>query len=87
MSSKKADPGKITGMNLSVSLSDDDVEFLDALVRLHGYESRTAIIHQAIRLLRASELGREYALAWQEWQASGREAAWESAVGDGELLH
>ena len=77
--------GKIAGMNLSVNLSNEDVAFLDTLVRAHGYESRTAVIHQAIRLLRATELGREYAVAWQEWQGSGREAAWDSAVGDGEI--
>lgn len=72
-------------MKLSVSLPDEDVAFLDALATAHGYESRDSVIHQAIRLLRASELGREYAVAWQEWQASGREAAWESSVGDGEV--
>lgn len=70
-------------MKLSVNLSAEDVELLDALALAHGYASRSEVLHQAIRLLRASELGREYAVAWQEWHASGREAAWESAVGDG----
>ena len=41
-------------MKVSVSLPDDDVEFLDAYARSQGIESRSAVVHKAVRLLRAS---------------------------------
>jgi Arc/MetJ-type ribon-helix-helix transcriptional regulator len=70
-------------MKLSVSLPDEDIEFLDAYAREQGVASRSAVIHQAIRLLRASELGPDYARAWDEWADSDDGEAWESAVADG----
>ena len=70
-------------MKLSVSLPDDDVEFLDACARERGYESRSAVVHKAVRLLRAAELGAAYEGAWEEWTASGDAEAWRSTVEDG----
>ena len=70
-------------MKLSVSLPDEDVEFLDQYAQTQGYESRSAVVHKAVRLLRASELGNDYAKAWDEWSESGDAAAWETAAGDG----
>ena len=70
-------------MKLSISLSDDDVEFLDAYAERLGVASRSAVIQKAVRLLRASELGAAYAAAWDEWDASGEEDAWNDVVGDG----
>jgi Arc/MetJ-type ribon-helix-helix transcriptional regulator len=70
-------------MKLSISLSDDDVEFLDAYAERLGVASRSAVIQKAVRLLRASELGAAYAAAWDEWDASGDSEAWNTAVGDG----
>ena len=70
-------------MKLSVSLPDEDVEFLDQYARTQGYESRSAVVHKAVRLLRASELGGDYAQAWQEWSESGDAEAWNAVVGDG----
>lgn len=67
-------------MKLSVSLPEEDVAFVDAYAREQGAASRSAVIHAAVRLLRASELGADYAQAWDEW-ADGE--LWESAVGDG----
>jgi Arc/MetJ-type ribon-helix-helix transcriptional regulator len=70
-------------MKVSVSLPDDDVKFLDAYARSQGIESRSAVVHKAVRLLRASELGPSYEDAWQEW-AEGEDAAlWDSVVSDG----
>ncbi len=40
-------------MKLSVSLPDEDVEFLDAYAKSKGSESRSAVVHKAVRLLRA----------------------------------
>lgn len=70
-------------MKLSVSLPDEDVGFLDQYARTQGYESRSAVVHKAVRLLRASELGADYADAWNEWSDSGDAGAWDAAVGDG----
>ncbi|MGQ0850035.1 MAG: ribbon-helix-helix domain-containing protein, partial [Actinomycetota bacterium] len=41
-------------MKLSVSLPDEDVEFLDQYAQTQGYESRSAVVHKAVRLLRAT---------------------------------
>ena len=69
-------------MKLSVSRPDEDVEFVDVYARRQGGSSRSAVIREALRLLRASELGPDYAAAWQEWSDED-EQAWDSAVGDG----
>lgn len=70
-------------MKLSVSLPDEDVEFLDRYARTKGFESRSAVVHKAVRLLRASELGGDYADAWKEWSESGDAEAWDAVIGDG----
>jgi hypothetical protein len=36
-----------------------------------------------VRLLRASELGGDYADAWKEWSEAGDAEAWDVVVGDG----
>jgi len=69
-------------MKLSVSLPDEDVKFLDNYAEQLGIESRSAVVHRAVRLLQASELGPAYEAAWEEW-AAGDADAWESAVADG----
>jgi Arc/MetJ-type ribon-helix-helix transcriptional regulator len=70
-------------MKLSVSLPDEDVDFLDAYAKSKGIESRSAVVHKAVRLLRASELGAAYEDAWQEWLESGEAEDWDAVVGDG----
>ncbi len=70
-------------MKLSVSLPDEDVEFLDLYARTRGYQSRSAVVHRAVRLLRADDLGGAYADAWNDWSDNGDEAAWDRATGDG----
>ena len=70
-------------MKLSVSLPEEDVEFLDQYAKDRGIASRSAAVHKAVRLLRASELGAAYEDAWAEWADNGDGQAWESAVGDG----
>lgn len=71
-------------MKLSVSLSDEDVEFVDVYARRHGDRSRSAVIREALRLLRASELSPDYAAAWDEWSQTD-EQAWDTVVADGLL--
>lgn len=70
-------------MKVSVSLPDEDVEFLDRYASSQGYGSRSAVVHRAVRLLRAAELGGDYADAWAEWSDSGEADDWEATVGDG----
>lgn len=70
-------------MKISVSLPEEDVRLLDEHVRASGLRSRSAALHEAIRLLRYSRLERDYADAWTEWESSGDRAAWENTAGDG----
>lgn len=65
-----------------MSLPGEDVEFLDKYASTKGYESRSAVVHKAVRLLRSSELGDAYADAWSEWSDSDG-TDWETVVGDG----
>lgn len=69
-------------MKLSVSLPDGDVEFIDRYATSHAVESRSGVVRRALSLLRTSELGEEYAAAWDEWESSDADA-WEPTVADG----
>lgn len=70
-------------MKVSVSLPHEDVEFLDAYALAEGEASRSAVVHKAVRLLKASSLGSSYEDAWDEWADSGEADAWDAAVADG----
>jgi Arc/MetJ-type ribon-helix-helix transcriptional regulator len=70
-------------MKVSVSLPGEDVEFLDDYAKKQGYDSRSAVVHKAVRLLRASELSAAYESAWQEWTAGADAEPWESTSSDG----
>ena len=69
-------------MKLSISLPDDDVEFIDAYAAEHGVESRSGVLQRAVSILRATDLGQDYVAAWDEWAASDAEP-WEGVTGDG----
>jgi len=69
-------------MKLSVSLPDEDVKFLDEYAEQLGIESRSAVVHRAVRLLQASEMGAAYQAAWEEW-AAGDADSWEPTVAAG----
>ena len=69
-------------MKVSVSLPDEDVEFLDNYAHTHQIASRSATLHQAIRLLRASELTHDYAEAFTEWEGD-ESHLWDAAAADG----
>ncbi|MGH8894497.1 MAG: ribbon-helix-helix domain-containing protein [Actinomycetes bacterium] len=70
-------------MKFSVSLPTEDVEYLDTYARERGIGSRSAVLHRAVRLLRASELSADYEAAWREWEASDDGDAWDSAMSHG----
>ena len=65
-------------MKLSVSLPDEDVDFLDAYADRAGFASRSAVVHKAVRLLRSSELGAAYEDAWTTWAASDDSTLWDA---------
>jgi hypothetical protein len=68
---------------MSVSLPQDDVEFLDSYARDQGIGSRSAALHKAVALLRAAQLADAYEDAWASWTASDEAQAWEGTVADG----
>ncbi|HEY5017492.1 MAG TPA: ribbon-helix-helix domain-containing protein [Streptosporangiaceae bacterium] len=70
-------------MKVSVSLPEDDVEFLDAYARAQGMDSRSAALHKAVGLLRNAQLGRAYEDAWESWVSSGEAEAWKAVADDG----
>jgi Arc/MetJ-type ribon-helix-helix transcriptional regulator len=70
-------------VKLSVSLPEGDVVFLDEYARAHGITSRSGVLHEALALLRARQLGAAYAAAWDEWAGDEDNTAWDEAVADG----
>ena len=70
-------------MKVSVSLPEEDVEFLDAYASSKGFVSRSAVVHKAVRLLRASGLGGAYEDAWQEWETESDGDVWDVTIDDG----
>ena len=60
-------------MKLSNSVPDDD-EFVDAATHAGQHESRSAVVHAAIRVLRDRKHVDSYAAAWDEREAAGDEA-------------
>ena len=70
-------------MKVSVSLPGEDVEFLDRFAHEQGLDSRSAALQQAVRLLRAAELGEAYESAWDEWGAAPDAELWNETTGDG----
>ncbi|GEK85543.1 ribbon-helix-helix domain-containing protein [Microbacterium aerolatum] len=64
---------------ISLSLSDADLAFLETEALSGRYPSRSAAIHDAVRLLRESRLADAYAEAYAE----GYDDDWDLAAGDG----
>jgi Arc/MetJ-type ribon-helix-helix transcriptional regulator len=70
-------------MKMSVSLPEEDIEFLDTYVKEHGTGSRSAALHKAVGLLRAAQLADAYEDAWASWASSDDSQAWNAALADG----
>ncbi|MGW5345715.1 ribbon-helix-helix domain-containing protein [Streptomyces sp. NPDC004050] len=70
-------------MKISVSLPQEDVVFVDEYAARTDAESRSAVIHAAIGLLRAAQLEAEYTEAFAEWDDGDDAALWDRTVGDG----
>jgi Arc/MetJ-type ribon-helix-helix transcriptional regulator len=69
----------VSSVKVSVSIPDDDLAYLDTQTLAGRYPSRSAALHDAIRMLRESELADAYAEAFAEWQ----DDAWDAAAADG----
>jgi len=69
----------VAHVKVSLSLSEEDLAFLDAETRDGRYASRSAATQEAVRLLRESRLADAYAAAYAE----GYDREWDGAVGDG----
>lgn len=69
-------------MKVSVSLPDEDVEFLDSYAQTQGLASRSAVLHKAVRLLRGTELIPAYEDAFASWEESEDAADWDVTTGD-----
>jgi Arc/MetJ-type ribon-helix-helix transcriptional regulator len=69
-------------MKVSVSLPDEDVEFLDSYARAQGLSSRSAALHKAVRLLRGAELAPAYEDAFSSWETSSDGAEWDVTTAD-----
>jgi Arc/MetJ-type ribon-helix-helix transcriptional regulator len=70
-------------MKVSVSLPEDDVAFLDEYAASGGAGSRSAVVHEAIGLLRTVGLEQAYAAAWDEWGGSEDARLWDATAADG----
>jgi len=70
-------------MKVSISLSDEDLEFVDSQTRAGRYPTRSAAVQAAIRIMRDREHVDSYAAAWDEWDSSGDSAIWDAAADDG----
>ena len=70
-------------MKVSVSLPAEDVAVLDEYARTSGLPSRSAAVRHAIRALRLPDLEQDYAAAWDDWESSGEQGAWDGTVADG----
>ncbi|MEU4013665.1 ribbon-helix-helix domain-containing protein [Microbacterium sp. NPDC028030] len=64
---------------ISLSLSESDLAFLDMQALEGRYLSRSAAVHDALRLLRESRLADAYAEAYAE----GYDDEWDVAAEDG----
>jgi Arc/MetJ-type ribon-helix-helix transcriptional regulator len=68
---------------MSVSLPEEDIEFLDTYVKDHSAGSRSAALHEAVGLLRVAQLADAYEDAWASWASSDDSEAWDTALADG----
>lgn len=69
----------MASVKISVSLDKSDIAYLDAEQLDGRYPSRSAAVHDAIRLLRESRLADAYAEAFAEWS----DDEWDASSADG----
>ncbi|MEV0404333.1 ribbon-helix-helix domain-containing protein [Actinoallomurus sp. NPDC050550] len=70
-------------MKVGVSIPDEDVAFIDEYAALTGAKSRSAVLHEAIGLLRSAALEDAYAAAWADPDYSSEAELWDTTSADG----
>jgi Arc/MetJ-type ribon-helix-helix transcriptional regulator len=73
-------------MKISVSLPEEDVSYLDTYSKGQALGSRSAAVHEAVRLLRQSGLQSAYADAYSDGAGAGDSPPggdWDPTVADG----
>lgn len=70
-------------MKVSISIPEGDLHFIDEYAQRRDIMSRSAVVHEAIELLRLRELEDSYAQAWQEWESGDEAGLWDAASADG----
>ena len=68
---------------MSVSLSEEDVAFLDAETREGVFASRSAAVAAAIRAYRNRDLAAAYVEAFRDWNDAEEHDAWDAVLSDG----
>ena len=63
-------------MKFSINLPAAELNFLDKCVEDGRYPSRSAVVLDALRLLRSADLGTMYADAFTEWDKSKEGIDW-----------
>jgi putative addiction module CopG family antidote len=63
-------------MKFSINLPAAEMNFLDKCVETGRYPSRSAVVLDALRLLRRADLGAVYADAFTEWDKSKEGINW-----------
>ncbi len=74
---------RIMSVRGSVSLPEQDWEYLDCYAAEQNLDSRSAAVHEAVVSLRERRLALDYAAAWEEWEQSGEAEIWSATAGDG----
>jgi Arc/MetJ-type ribon-helix-helix transcriptional regulator len=69
-------------MKVSVSLPDEDVQFLDEYARRNA-RSRSAAVHEAVVTLRNGTLADAYEQAWSQWDVDSEPELWDRVTADG----
>jgi Arc/MetJ-type ribon-helix-helix transcriptional regulator len=69
----------MASVKISISLDESDIAYLDTEQLDGRYASRSAAVHDAIRLLRESRLADAYAEAFAEWD----DGEWDASTADG----
>jgi antitoxin ParD1/3/4 len=68
---------------LSVTIEPTLLDFLERYQASHARKTKSAVVEEALTLLRERELERAYREAAQEWLENPDAPLWESTAGDG----
>jgi antitoxin ParD1/3/4 len=68
---------------LSVTIEPTLLDFLERYQASHARKTKSAVVEEALALLRERELERAYIDAAQEWHENPDAQLWESTAGDG----